>query len=102
MKEIDRYTAARKRQSLRRRFEAKTLLIELKQNNPCVDCGRRFHYCQMDFIQKDGSSSLRINNLLNRSVKRILEEVSKRDLVCANCSRMRIWKKQRSERSGLV
>jgi hypothetical protein len=98
----DKYNDTRKKQSLRRRFETREFLIELK-SQPCVDCGGSFHYCQMDFVpQVSSDEPVRISRFLTRSRKRIIEELSKKDLVCANCARMRIWKAQRAKRAGPV
>lgn len=95
------YIDVRKKQILRRRFETRELLINLK-SQPCVDCGNKYHYCQMDFMLRDGDDRpLKIKDFLNRSKKRIVEEISKRDLVCANCGRLRTWKLQRKQREGL-
>jgi len=93
------YAELRKRQILRRRFETREFIISLKQQ-PCTDCGGTFHYCQMDFVAKNGNEPFKISNFLNRSRKRIILEINKRDLVCANCGRLRTWNTQRAKRSG--
>lgn len=93
---MDYYKENRKKQLLRRKFETKLLIINLK-NNPCVDCGGRFEHYQMDFLKRDG---VKMINLLIKSKKTVIEEISKCELLCANCSRKRFWFSQREKRSG--
>ena len=85
-----------KHRAIRRKFEARELINQLK-TKPCVDCHHKFHPCQMDFIRKDGSSS-KVSRRLLRSKKAILAEITVCDLVCANCGRLRNWKRQRTLR----
>ncbi len=68
----------------------KTLINALK-SNPCMDCGKSFQPCQMDFDHRDPSKKLcDINSMVyRRSWKAIVEEIKKCDLVCANCHRER-------------
>ncbi len=84
----------------RRRFEARELINRIKASSNCIDCGDKFHPCQMDFIRRDGKRDKPISRMLLKSKKRIVDEIRASDLVCANCGRLRIWKKQRSDRSG--
>jgi len=56
----------------------------------CLDCGGSFHPTIYDFhhrnpIEKDKDPS----KLLTLSWKRIIEELDKCDLLCANCHRLR-------------
>jgi hypothetical protein len=87
----------RKNTTARRKFEARELLDRLK-NNPCSDCNGRFHPCQMDFYREDPERSL-ISQLLIRSQKFIISETQKCVLLCANCSRLRNYYRQRHLRS---
>ena len=66
-------------------------LREIRQV-PCADCGGRFKAYQMDFDHRDRSAkSFRLTSgramLMARS--RLLEEIGKCDVVCANCHRVR-------------
>jgi len=84
----------------RRRFEARELVNRIKAASKCVECGNKYHPCQMDFIRRDGKRSMPISRMLLKSKKRIVEEIRASDLVCANCGRLRIYKQQRAARSG--
>lgn len=66
------------------------VLIEMFKDVPCARCAQRFpSYC-MDFHHRDPSSK-EINGALlwNCSVARLLKEVEKCDVLCANCHRAR-------------
>lgn len=61
------------------------LLQKLKQR-PCMDCGGWFPTCAMQFDHRDPAlKTANISRLRGSSVQRILEEVAKCDIVCANC-----------------
>jgi hypothetical protein len=69
-------------------------VIRLK-NKPCADCYGWFDYWQMDFDHLDSNTKIdTIGNLRSCSRKRILEEISKCELVCANCHRTRTHKRK--------
>jgi hypothetical protein len=62
------------------------LILQLK-DKPCADCGRSFHYCQMDFDHVRGVKVGSVSQM--KSCKAILAEVAKCEVVCANCHRER-------------
>lgn len=67
--------------------------IENIKNHPCMDCGKIYPAWVMDFDHKEGEikvssiSAMITHNPAN--FERIKEEISKCDLVCANCHRQR-------------
>lgn len=68
------------------------LLRELR-DVPCADCGCRFEPHQMDFDHRDPSTksfNLMTGRAMLMSTKRLMDEVGKCDVVCANCHRVRI------------
>lgn len=78
--------------SKRNGLKKKDLVRGLK-NNPCSDCGVKYHYSVMDFdhlrdkkfnIGRDGKG---------HSFEDLITEISKCDLVCANCHRIRTFKR---------
>lgn len=78
-----------------RRKRNRELVRKLKEG-PCSDCGLLYPFYVMDFDHRDGSEkTLDIGKIANKhwSEKRILEEVAKCDLVCANCHRERTAKR---------
>lgn len=82
----------------RRRFEAREVLDKAK-SKPCKDCGHSYHSCQMDVLSQEGRK-VPIAQMLHLSKQRILTEIRKCDLVCANCSRLRTWMREREKRRG--
>lgn len=64
---------------------------ELK-NKPCIDCQRSFHFSQMDFDHLE-NKEMNLSDMIRRGFgkKKILKEVEKCELVCANCHRLRTY-----------
>jgi hypothetical protein len=71
-------------------------LNQLKQD-PCVDCNNKFPPYVMDFHHRDSSEKLMsvANAMLRWGWDRILKEIEKCDLVCANCHRIREYAQYR-------
>lgn len=69
----------------------------LKDMQPCTDCGVRypFYVMQFDHIGTDKTAGLA--QLRNRGRKRILAEIAKCELVCANCHCIRTWRRLRED-----
>lgn len=68
------------------------IVNEIKEASPCMDCRKYYHSWQMDFDHRDPSSKIdSITKMLidQRSVEEIRREISKCDLVCANCHAIR-------------
>lgn len=64
------------------------------KNNPCTDCGNIFPPCAMDFDHLEDKKFL-ISKASYRGIafSKIQEELSKCELVCAVCHRIRTWKR---------
>ncbi|MBI4036972.1 hypothetical protein HY385_00935 [Candidatus Daviesbacteria bacterium] len=73
--------------------ERRRFLEEIKKNKPCVDCGKIYQPWVMDFDHRDGEvkvasiSWMALHDTSN--IEKIKSELSKCDLVCANCHRQR-------------
>lgn len=77
--------------SKRRRRERRDFLNKLK-SVPCADCHTKFPACCMDFDHRPGVEKRgEVCRMLldNAPIEVILEEVSKCDVVCSNCHRIR-------------
>lgn len=78
-----------------RRYEGRAsryAVVDDLKSKPCTDCGRSFPAVCMDFDHRDPSSKvLAVSHMvsLGYSLQRILDEIDKCDLVCANCHRVR-------------
>src|ERR1700677_3665160 len=63
---------------------------------PCTDCAGQFHHCVMEFDHARGKRLFCISAIKNR--KRLYEEIRKCDVVCANCHKLRTWKRNQQKR----
>lgn len=87
---------SRKQDSVRRVIERRKALAawlsEHKVEAGCADCGYRDHPAALEFDHLPGfEKAASINVLLNRAVSkaRLMEEMAKCEVVCANCHRIR-------------
>lgn len=74
-----------------RQEQLRRLCRELK-DVPCPDCGNKFLWYVMDFDHRPGVAKVATINTLvaqGAAVERIRAEISKCDVVCANCHRIR-------------
>jgi hypothetical protein len=78
----------------RKRARLRQLVIEAKAV-PCMDCGQVFPAYVMDFDHREGKES-EISVLVNAlSLGRLVTEMAKCDVVCANCHRVRTYGQRR-------
>ena len=74
----------------KRQAEARAWVDGLKKGKPCVDCGGVFPTCVMDYHHRDpATKEFGISQRVSYSRDRILAEIAKCDLICANCHRIR-------------
>jgi hypothetical protein len=73
----------------RRRTDAIRILIRSAKDRPCADCGKRFPYYVMQFDHRDDETKCfnigGVNSRRRVSKARLLAELAKCDVVCANC-----------------
>jgi hypothetical protein len=74
-------------------WRAQARLLDELRNVPCADCRRRFPPCAMYFNHRDPATKRQaVMRMIGRSgTERILAEVAKCDIVCANCHRLRTF-----------
>lgn len=72
-------------------------LIHSAKDKPCTDCGIKYPFYVMQFDHLS-DKEFTIGMLINRAVPipKILEEITKCEVVCANCHAERTW--QRGQR----
>jgi hypothetical protein len=70
---------------------------QLKAGKPCTDCGRTFHPAAMTWDHLPGQDKVaEVSALLSRHSRRtMLNEISKCQLVCANCHAVRTFRRKR-------
>lgn len=92
-----KYPERIKTYNLKRRAKFYRELAELK-SLPCMDCGGTFPPECMDFDHVRGDKSFDFGaGVYSFSLRRVLEEIEKCDLVCANCHRIRTRKRKEPE-----
>lgn len=88
----------RKRQNWR---DQAHVLTELR-SVPCLDCGGTFSPYAMEFDHRDPSAKTHgVMSMVSRAgIAKILKEVAKCDIVCANCHRVRTYRRREATSSG--
>jgi hypothetical protein len=85
----------RRGQYRNRRRENRKLTDKFK-DNPCADCGGRFPPECMDFDHRPGVVKVNVvSDIVKHSWGKVLREINKCDLVCANCHRIRTTRRSR-------
>lgn len=87
------------REANRKRYAVAGEFCNQYKDRPCADCGGVFHYSAMDFDHRPGEGrgvhhKVKMKQLAMTSKARFLAEVQKCDVVCANCHRVRMWKRR--------
>ena len=74
-----------------RRAEVRTLISEFKVHFGCVDCGYNEHAEALDFDHVFGNKQSDISRMVldSRPLNIIIDEITKCEVVCANCHRIR-------------
>lgn len=66
------------------------------KDKPCMDCGEKYPYYVMDFDHRENKEFSLSNCVMKgHNKEKILKEISKCDLVCANCHRERTHNRAR-------
>jgi hypothetical protein len=81
-------------QKRRYKAEIRDWYRDLKSGKPCADCGGVFHYSAMEWDHRPGTAKVALVSTLvvkTNSKRRVLEEIVKCDLVCANCHAVRTF-----------
>jgi transposase len=79
----------------RSRTIAKRKLWEIKEESGCVDCGEKYPHYMLDFdhlpeFEKLGSPTQMVHKY---SWDKAIKEMSKCDIVCSNCHKIRTWQR---------
>jgi hypothetical protein len=85
------------RESHKRRMQSlRDYIISLKDDKHCVDCGNPYPWYVLDYDHVRGEKSFNISIAKSKaySKERVDAEIAKCDLVCANCHRIRTFKRR--------
>jgi hypothetical protein len=88
----DMYPDTRTRLDKEKYDRARLFIEELKLNKPCTDCGIVYPPYVMQFDHLDGTTKT-ANVASLRNKEKILLEVAKCELVCANCHAIRSYER---------
>lgn len=87
----------------RRKKEKLRAIAQERKSQPCADCGGVYPYYVMDFDHREGEEKLaHVSRLVaGMNLQRLLDEMAKCDVVCANCHRIRTFNREQRF-SGMV
>ena len=70
-------------------------LIRQAKSRPCADCGVQYPYYVMDFDHRAGEAkSFELSSVARKTVREIMNEIAKCDVVCSNCHRERTHRRR--------
>lgn len=78
------------------RIEKRAFIRLVKESNPCQDCENFFIPEVMEFDHVRGAKSFELSNCASLGWARIIRELKKCDLVCANDHRIRTYNRRTS------
>jgi hypothetical protein len=73
---------------IRRRNKA---ALEESKNRPCMDCHKNYPAYVMDLDHVRGEKLTAVGHIGPCSLKKLLDEIAKCDVVCSNCHRERTY-----------
>lgn len=70
---------------------------ELKATTPCTDCGIKYPQYVMEFDHLPEFEKLAsVSSMTSAGMDKVLAEIAKCEIVCANCHATRTWKRQQA------
>jgi hypothetical protein len=81
------------------------LFVIAEKSKPCMDCGGTFHPEVMDFDHRLGEEKrcgVSVLSQRHTTLNVLQSEIAKCDLVCANCHRMRTFRRRRLANDPLL
>lgn len=102
-KNKDKYITKNRLNKNRQRVRLRKILWSVKQS-PCQDCGGNFHPWVMELDHRDDTEKIAaVANLVGRGCtdEKLLNEIKKCDVVCANCHRMRTFLRMEAKKNAL-
>lgn len=76
-----------------KRVKERREYIKKYKNKPCADCKGIFNPIAMDFDHVNGKKIFGVARMVSFSKKRLDDEIAKCEVVCANCHRIRTFKR---------
>lgn len=88
-KQYNEKTKERKREWNREAYDRRRAIVDAFKSAPCMDCGKTYPPCVMDFDHVRGNKIGNIATMIRQSIDVVIEEIEKCDIVCSNCHRIR-------------
>lgn len=78
------------------------IVRSLKVKRGCADCGYNTSFVALEFDHLDGrkSDEHTVARLMGKSINRIMTEIGKCEVVCANCHRIRTFNRLQEKLRG--
>ena len=77
-------------ESQRKHYAAQSMYLDQIKDRPCADCGQWYPPYVMDLDHVRGEKSRAVRKMVGKvGMQRLVAEVAKCDVVCANCHRIR-------------
>ena len=70
-----------------RYYNRRVLINGIKVESGCIDCGYNTHAAALDFDHKE-NKMFNIGNSIGYNMKRVMKEIEKCEIRCANCHRV--------------
>jgi hypothetical protein len=78
-----------------RAFNNRRKFAKKMKDRPCADCGIKYPFYVMDFDHReDEIKEFELNSLTRVTIKAVVREIAKCDVVCANCHRERTYRRR--------
>lgn len=82
----------------RERYVKNRTLVRLIKSDPCLDCHRKFPAEAMHFDHLE-NKRFNVGQYGARSIREILKEIAKCDVVCANCHAIRTYRRYAAKKA---
>lgn len=80
--------------SSKKRVDERREILKALKDKPCLDCGVKYPHYIMEFDHREGEVKLaNVSTMINNSIKVMIAETKKCDLVCSNCHQERTWQR---------
>ncbi len=84
---------SKNKQNVYNNVEKQRELVRSGKNKPCTDCGVQYPYYTMQYDHARGVKKYDMATIFRRSTAKILAEMEKCDVVCANCHTERTFQR---------
>lgn len=78
----------------KRRTQQARAIARAAKEVPCADCGVQYPFYVMDFDHRPDEEKVTEVTKLVTNLTKMVKEIEKCDVVCANCHRQRTWDRQ--------